>query len=151
MALLPEEFGRPQEETGHLLPAHDVGPLIDQQRKVAPGLDPFRVHAADDRLGGRSHGQTLLELVLTAVRNPGDFRRKALDVLGLLRQEALRDEQREVRVHVTGCLDAGIQKVASVLPQRVAVGTDDHAALDRRVVREFRPSNDVDIPTREVF
>ena len=39
------------------------------------------------------------------VRHPGDLRREALDVLLLLHQEALGNEQREVRVHVPVALN----------------------------------------------
>jgi hypothetical protein len=104
--LLPEELGRAQEQPRHLLPADDVRPLVDQDRQVAPRLHPLGVHRADDRLGRRPDDEPLLELLVAAVRHPGHLRREALDVLGLLHQQALGDEQREVGVDVAGGLEA---------------------------------------------
>ena len=99
---LPEELGRAQERPRHLLPAHDVRPLVDQDRQIAPRLHPLRVHRADDRFRGRTDDQLLFELLAAAVRDVGDLRREALDVLRLLVQQALGNEQREVRVDVAG-------------------------------------------------
>ena len=89
-----------------LLPADDVAPLVDQHRQVAPGLDPLGVHRPDDRLGGRADREPLGQLLVAALGDPGHLGREAGDVLGLLAQEALRDEQREVGVLVAGRLEA---------------------------------------------
>ena len=151
VALLPQELGRPQERTRHLLPADDVGPLVDQHGQVAPGLDPLRVHRAEDHLRGRTHDQLLLELLGSAFGHPRHLRRKALDVLGLAHQQAFRDEQRKVGVDVAGRLEPSIERLLDQLPDRIAVRTDDHAALDRRVVGELRLPNHVEIPLREVL
>ena len=62
VALLPEELRRAQQDAGTELPAHDVGPLVDQQRQVAIGVDPLRERAADDRLGGGADDEGLGEL-----------------------------------------------------------------------------------------
>src|SRR5947209_19364585 len=96
--LLPQELGRAQEEAGALFPAHHVGPLVDQHWEIAPRLDPARVEVAEDRLAGRSYGEALGQLFAAGVGHPGDFGCEALDVLRLTAQEALRHEQREVRV-----------------------------------------------------
>ena len=40
VALLPEELAGPQEHAGAQLPAHDVGPLVEQQRQVAVAVAP---------------------------------------------------------------------------------------------------------------
>ncbi len=66
VALLPEELGGAQEEPGAHLPADHVAPLVDQQRQVAPALDPLGEHRVDDRLGGGPHHQRLLELLAAA-------------------------------------------------------------------------------------
>ena len=50
VAFLPEKFGRAQEKARTHFPAHDVGPLVDQNRQIAIGLDPLRVARADDCL-----------------------------------------------------------------------------------------------------
>ena len=62
--LLPEELGRAQEEARAQLPAHDVGPLVDEQRQVAVALHPAREGGADDGLRGRPHDERLLQLGL---------------------------------------------------------------------------------------
>ena len=85
------------------------------------------------------------------LRDPGDLRREALDVLGLLHQQALGNEQREVRVDVPGRLEPRVERLLDQLPDGVAVRTDDHAALDRRVVGQLGAADDVEIPAREVL
>src|SRR2546430_13635854 len=40
-----------------------------QDRQIAPRLDPFRVHRADDRFGRRPHDELLFELLAAAVRS----------------------------------------------------------------------------------
>ena len=62
VALLPEELRGAQEQARAHLPAHDVGPLVDEQRQVAIALDPALERVADDRLRRRPHDQRLLEL-----------------------------------------------------------------------------------------
>jgi len=60
VAFLPQEFGGAQEEAGAHLPAHHVGPLVDQQRQVAVGAHPLAVHVTDDGLRRRANHQRLL-------------------------------------------------------------------------------------------
>ncbi|MEZ5207167.1 MAG: hypothetical protein R2690_09375 [Acidimicrobiales bacterium] len=62
VALLPQELARAQEDAGPHLPPHDVRPLVQQQGKVAVGLDPLAHRLADDRLRRRAHDDRLLEL-----------------------------------------------------------------------------------------
>src|SRR5215204_637301 len=50
VALLPEELRSPQERAGDLLPAHDVTPLVYEDRQVPVALDPVLVEVADDAL-----------------------------------------------------------------------------------------------------
>jgi hypothetical protein len=73
------------------------------------------------------------------------------DVRRLLGEERRRDEQRKVGVDVPGVLEAAIEVALDRLPQRVALGPDDHAALDRRIVGELRRLDDVEVPLRIVF
>ena len=151
MPFLPEELCRAQERPRHFLPADDIGPLIDQDGKVAPGLDPLRVERADDRFRRRAHDERLGELLIAAARDPGHLRRKSLDVLLLFHQQAGRDEQREVSVDVARRLEAAIEPLLNQLPDGVAVRPDGHAALDLGVVRQLRPPDDIEIPAGEVL
>ena len=151
VAFLPEEFGRPQERPGDLLPADDVRPLVDEDREVPVGLDPSGIHVADDGLRGRPDGQPFLELLLAADGDPGDLGREALDVLGLLLEEALGDEEREIGVDVARVLDAAVHQPLDVLPDGVAVGPDDHHPLHRRVVGELGLLDDLDVPLGKIL
>ena len=150
VAFLPEKLGRAQEGPRHLLPADDVRPLVDQHGQIAPRLNPLLVHHAEDRLGGGPDDQLFLELLGAAPGDPGDLRRKALDVLRLAHQQALGNEEREVRVHVARGLEPIVQLALDVFPDGVAVRPDHHAALDRRVVGQFRLADDVQIPAGEI-
>ncbi len=76
---------------------------------------------------------------------------EALDVLGLLLEEAHRDEQREVGVLVPGRLEHAVQGLLHVLPDAVAPGPDHHAPAHRRVLGQLRGPDDLLIPLRVVF
>ena len=119
--------------------------------QVAPGLDPLGVHVPDDGLRGRPDGQPFLELLLAADRHPGHLGREALDVLGLLLQEALGDEQREIGVDVAGGLDPAVQEPLDVLPDGVAVRADDHHPLHRGVVGQLGLLDDLEVPAGKIL
>ena len=147
---LPQELRGAQEQPRAHLPADDVAPLVEQHRQVAVALDPFREHAVDDRLRRRPHDQRLLErrgridldgtLALFACRpqprmcDERNLLRESFDVLGLLREVAHRDEEREVGVLVAARLDHVVERALHQLPDAVAVRPDDHAAAHGRIV-----------------
>src|SRR4051812_4923027 len=108
MPFLPEKLHCAQEETGDLLPAHHVGPLIDQDRQVTVALHPLGIRVADDYLRGGAHGQPFVQLLVSAPRHPSYLWREALNMLSLLLQEALRDEEWEVGVDATGSFDPSV-------------------------------------------
>ena len=62
-------------------------------------------------------------------------------------QQALRDEEREVRIHMACGLEAAVERLLDELPDRIAVRPDDHAALDGGIIGHFRAAHDVQIPT----
>ena len=86
-----------------------------------------------------------------AVRDDRHLRGKALDVVGLLVQQALRDQQREVDVGVAGRLDAAVDAGLDRLPDRVAVGTDDHRPAGKRVLGQLGPFDHLLVPGGKVF
>ena len=106
VALLPEELAGAQEHTRAQLPAHDVGPLVQQQGQVAVALHPLGHELADDRLARGAHDDRLVELLAAGDGDHRQLGAEALDVLGLATQVALGDEQREVGVLGAGGLDA---------------------------------------------
>ena len=148
---LPQKLRRPQERPRHFLPADDVRPLVDQDRQVAPRLDPLGVHRADDRFRCRTDDELLLELLAARMRHVGHLRRESFDVLGFFVEQAFRNEQREIGVDVAGRLDLAIEGLLNELPDRVAIGPDYHAALHRRIVGQLRAADHVEVPAREVL
>ncbi len=98
VTLLPEELAGAQEEARAQLPAHDVRPLVEEQRKVAVALDPLGHELADDGLARRSHDDRLVELLAAGDGDHRQLGAEALDVLGLPLEVRLGDEQREVGV-----------------------------------------------------
>src|SRR4030095_4170250 len=151
VALLPPELEGAEKELGAKLPADDAVPLIDEHGQVAIRLDPLRVRVTDDRLRRRPHHQRLGQLLAAADRDHRELGREPLDVLLFLLEERLRDEERERGVHVAGGLETSVERRLDVLPQRPAVGLDDHAAADRRVVRQVGAQHELVVPLVEVF
>ena len=165
MPLLPEELRGTQEQARAHLPAHDVGPLVAEDRQVTVGLDPVLVGVPDDRLGGRTHDELLLEfrigidddplalgIVLQAiVRHHGALLGEALDVVGLLREERLGNEEREIGVLMSRLLEHPIQRIVHLLPDGIAVGFDDHAPADGRIFRQSGLDHQIVVPLRVVL
>ena len=150
VALLPQELRRPQEEAGAQLPAHDVGPLVDQEGEVPVALDPLGEVGVDDRLAGGAHHHGLVEQLAAPVGHDRQLGAEALDVRRLALEVALGDEQGEVGVGHARRLDAGVELGLHPLPDGVAVGADDHGAAHGPVVGQLRLGQDVLVPLGEV-
>ena len=162
VAFLPEEFRGAQEQPRAHLPAHHIGPLVDQHRQVAVALDPALEGVADDRLRRRPDDQRLLQFGLRIglqlavdLLQPvmGDDRHllgEAFDVLGLPGDEAQGNEQREIAVLVAGFLDPPVERLLQQLPDAVAPRLDHHAAAHRRRLRQIRVADHVLVPFREI-
>ena len=136
---LPKEFGRAQEQPRAHFPAHDVGPLIDENRQIAIRLHPFGVHGADDGFAGRAHHQRFFERagrnqsafgadLKAMMRDDRAFFGEAFDVRRFFFQKAQRNEQRKIGVLMPGVFEHPVERLLDVLPNRVAPGLDDHAA-----------------------
>ena len=164
VAFLPEKLGGPQEEARAHFPADDIGPLIDEDRQVAVRLHPLRVGRADDRLARGADDQRLGQLgrrrgtqaaagrgLEPVMRDDGALLGEAFHVLGLLREIAQRDEEREVRVLVPGRLERGIEEALHVLPDAVAPRLDDHAAAHIRRLGHLGGAHHLLVPLGEVF
>ena len=120
VTLLPQELSRTEERHGVLeLPSDNVVPLVELERQVAVALDLLGVVAVHGGLTGRTHSQPLLQLVLAALGHPCDLSGETLDVILLTLKVGLGNEEREVRVLDTHCLDLGIEEVADLLPDHV--------------------------------
>ena len=106
---------------------------------------------ADDGLGGRAHDERLFKLFAAGVGDDGALGREALDVLGLLREEGLRYQQREGGVDVARLLEGVVEVALYHFPYRVARRAHDHAAAHGRVVRHLGDAYDVKVPLRIIF
>ena len=117
VALLPEELGGAQEHARAQLPAHHVGPLVDQQRQIAPALNPLGEEVADDGLRRRPDDVRLFQFLAAGDGHHRQFRREAFHVLGFLLQKALRNQQRKIDVLVAGGLEAVVELALEQLPR----------------------------------
>ena len=95
--------------------------------------------------------QRLFELFAAADGDHGELGREARDVRLLLLDEAARNQQRKSRVDVAGGLEAAIERLLDVFPERPAVGPHDHAAAHRSVVSQLGAQNELVVPLGEVF
>jgi predicted transcriptional regulator len=107
---------------------------------------------ADDRLRGGPDDVRLFELFAACDGDDRQLRRESLDVLGLLAQEALRDQQRKVGVLVAEGFEPVVELALEPLPDGVAVRLDHHAALhDFGRLGHVALQDDVLIPRCEVL
>ena len=106
---------------------------------------------ADDGLGGRADDERLFELLAAGVGDDGALGREALDVLGLLREEGLRYQQREGGVDVARLLEGVVEVALYHFPYSVARRAHDHAAAHGRVVRHLGDAYDIKVPLRIIF
>ena len=151
VALLPEELAGAQEEARAQLPSDHVGPLVEQEREIPIALGPLRHVFPDDGLRGRTHHHRLGELLATSMGHDGELGAEPLDVLCLSLEVRLGDEQWEVGVLRPRRLDASVDLRLDPLPDRIAVGPDDHGPSDRTVLGELRLGEDVLVPARKVL
>src|SRR4026207_405713 len=130
--------------------ASEVGRIASGSARPGPPPPAAPAHPGDATTAARC-GERVAQRGPPADRDPGALGREALDVLLLALEQALRDEEREVGVDVAGLLDAPVHVALHVLPDAVAVGLDDHAALDRAVVGEVGLEHDVQVPLRVIL
>ena len=163
MAFLPQEFAGPQEHARAHFPAHDIGPLVELQRQVAPALDPARHGIADDRFRGRAHDQRFFQLGFGVWNQPAILARdqpvmrdhchflgEAFDMLSLALEIRQRDEDREIGVFMPGRLDPVVEQALHPLPDAEAPRADHHAAAHARFLGHFGGTDDILVPGREI-
>ena len=113
-------------------------------------MDDIRIVLAEQRLGGRAHAKALLELFAAAVGDPRHLRRKALDMILFLLQKAFGDEHGHTDILVPRLLEHTVQNVLDILPDRIRIRADDHAALHTGIAHKLRFFHDVGIPLGEI-
>ena len=151
MTLLPEKLRGSQKRAGRLFPANDAAPLVVELGQIAVGLDDLLVVLAKERFGGWTYSQTLGELFLTADRYPRAFGCEALNVVFLSLEKAFGNEHRHIYVLVTCFLEASVHICLHKLPESVAVGTDNHAAFNARIIDQFSLFDNICVPFRKIL
>ena len=160
MALLPQEFGRAKEEAGPHLPTHHVAPLVAQHGQVPPAVDPVLIGIPDNGLRGGTHDELFFQLgfrvhhdavtlgvVHEAVMGDhGALLGKACHVLRFPAEEALGDEEGEVRILNTRCLEHVVQDALHLFPDGVSVGLDNHASAYGGLLCQIGLYNQVIVP-----
>ena len=138
VALLPQELPVAEEGAGGLLPPQDGAPLVIQLGQIPVGVDDVGVVLAEQGLGGGADAVALLQLLRAAHGHPGALGGKALHVVLLLLEQTLGDQHGQVHVLMPGFLELLIQDLLEILPNGVAIGTEDEHALDGGVVNQLR-------------
>jgi len=165
VALLPEEFGGAEEEARSEFPAHNVGPLVDEEGEIAVALDPVFVAVPDDGFTGWSDDEFFFEFGFgiddnafavrvvheAVVGHDGALFGKAIDMFGFFAEEGFGDQKGEVGVDVSGGFEHAVEGLLHVFPDGVAVGFDHHATADDAVVSEVGFFDDIVVPLGVIF
>ena len=149
--LLPEELSAAKEGAGGFLPAEHGAPLVVQHRKIAPGVHRVTPVIAEKRLGGRANAQPLRQLLRAADGDPCAFGGKALDVILFLLKQTLGDEHGHGDVLVPAVLEHAVKLLLYILPNGVAVWTQDEKPLNAGVIDELRLCAHIGEPLGEVL
>ena len=150
VALLPPELTAAQEGAGGLLPADDGAPLVIQHGQLTVALEHIVPMVAEHGLRGGTESQTLLQLLAAAVGDPSHLRGEALHQLPLLFQQTLGDQHGHGHIHMAGLLEHTVHDALNILPNCVAIGTQDHKALDGGIVHQLRLQANISVPLGEV-
>ena len=150
VTLLPPELAAAQERTGRFLPADDGAPLVIEHRQLTVGVEHARPVVAEHRLARGTERERLFQLLAAALRDPCHLGREAVDELAFLFQKALRDQNGHRHVLVAGLFELAVHDLLDVLPDRVAVGTQDGEALYRGILHQLGLAADVGVPLSKI-
>jgi hypothetical protein len=130
MTLLPQELRGTKEGTGSLLPSYYVTPLIIELGKITVGMNYIFIMLAEKSLGRGTNRKTLGKSVLTAKGYPSALGSKALNVVLLFLKKAFGDKHRHIYIFYACFFKATVKVFLDIFPDAVAVGTDNHTALN---------------------
>ncbi len=99
---------------------------------------------------GTNH-ERLVQLLAASVGDHRRLRRKSLHVLRLLVQEALRDQQRKVRVLVSRFLEHVVELALHPLPDPIPIGANHHATAHWRIIRQLGAHYELVVPCAEIL
>ena len=122
---------------------------IEELKKTLQGVSASLKQAA----GTRKIQEKLLsleQLFRSALRDPCHLGREAIDELAFLFQKALRDQNGHRHVLVAGLFELAVHDLLDVLPDRVAVGTQDGEALYRGILHQLGLAADVGVPLSKI-
>ena len=105
---------------------------------------------AEHRLARGAERERLFQLLAAALRDPCHLGREAVDELAFLFQKALRDQNGHRHVLVAGLFELAVHDLLDVLPDRVAVGTQDGEALYRGILHQLGLAADVGVPLSKI-
>ena len=151
MAFLPQEFSGAKEGSCLLLPADYGAPLIVYLRQITVGSDVLLIEITEKGLRGRTYAHPLLQLACTAMGHPCNLRRKALHMILLLLQKALRDHQRKIYIFNSRLLEPCIQLALDQFPDRIAGRLQNHESLNTGVARKVCLQHHIRVPLREII
>ena len=103
------------------------------------------------RFRRRSHAHALLQFLRTAMRHPGNLRRKSLNMILLLLKKALRNQAGKIDIFHAGFLESAVQLILYILPDRISRRLYHHEPLQLRVAGKLRLLHHIGIPLGEVL
>ena len=109
------------------------------------------VEIAEQSLGSGAHADPLLQLLLSAVCDPGHLGCKTVDQVALLAEQVLRDHHGKIYVLNAYSLETGVQMLLNRLPQGIARGFINHKSLDVGISDKSRLNYNVCIPLCEIL
>src|SRR5436305_13750628 len=101
---------------------------------------------ANNSLAGRANSKWLFEFLIASTGHPGQFWSESFDMLCFFLDKTAWNEQREVGIDNPGFFEPRIHKLLNILPDCIAIGSNDHAAAHRRIVSQLRPAYYLVIP-----
>ena len=165
VTFLPQEFGSTQEQTCTHFPAHYVCPLVAQDRQVTVWVDPVFISTPDNsfwswtnnqfffQFGSRvyNHTRTIFCILQTIVSYYRTFLSEAFYVFSFTAQIRFRNQQREIRIHMSCSLEHIVKDTLHFFPDGISVRLDYHTATHRRLFSQIGLYHQIIIPLWIVF
>ena len=101
-------------------------------------------------LGGGPDGIALLQLIHTAMGDPGALGCEALHMVLLLLQEALRNQKGHIHILNALFFEFLVHDILNIFPDSISVGAVNKHALDRRIVDQLRLGAHIGEPLGEI-
>src|SRR5579863_5824346 len=148
MSFLPEKFSRTKEKSCSHFPSHHIGPLINQQRKIAVGLNPGFICIPDNGFTRWPHDEFLFQFCFriyndsspfriifqTIMGDNGTFLCKSLHMRSFPAQKTLRNKKREISIFMTCFLEHPVQFIPHFLPESKPIWLDHHTTLNSGII-----------------